>query len=106
VLAAGAYLVADVDLQNGAPDGVALVNLTTHTLLDALSYEGPITAATIDGTTYDLVEGTVLPATVADSSTVEGSLIRNPTGQATDAAAAAWASPPAVTRGAATVMSP
>jgi hypothetical protein len=103
-LAAGAYLVADVELQNGAPDGVALVNLTTHTLLDALSYEGAITAATIDGTTYDLVEGTVLPETVADSSTVEGSLIRNPNGQDTDDAAADWAFTTTVTRGAANVM--
>ena len=105
-LAAGEYLVADVELQNGAPDGVALVNLTTHTLLDALSYEGAITAATIDGTTYNLVEGTVLPATVADSSTVEGSLIRNPNGQDTDDAAADWAFTTTVTRGAANVMTP
>ncbi|HEU5211960.1 MAG TPA: lamin tail domain-containing protein [Gaiellaceae bacterium] len=103
-LAAGAYLVVDVELQNGSPDGVALVNLTTKTLLDALSYEGAVTAATIDGTTYDLVEGTVLPATVADSGTVEGSLIRNPNGQDTDDAAADWAFTTTVTRGAANVL--
>ncbi len=103
-LAAGAYLVVDVELQNGAPDGVALVNLTTHTLLDALSYEGAITVATIDGTTYSLVEGTVLPATVADSNTVEGSLIRNPNGQDTDDAAADWAFTTTATPGAANVM--
>jgi hypothetical protein len=103
-LAAGAYLVVDVTLQNGAPDGVALVNLTTHTLLDALSYEGAITAATIDGTTYSLVEGTVLPPAVADSNTVEGSLIRNPNGHDSDDAAADWAFTTTVTRGAANVM--
>lgn len=103
-LAAGAYLVVDVELQNGAPDGAALVNLTTHTLLDALSYEGAITAATIDGTTYSLVEGTVLPETVADSTTVEGSLIRNPNGQDTEDAAADWAFTTTVTRGAANVL--
>jgi hypothetical protein len=103
-LAAGAYLVVDVELQNGAPDGVALVNLTTKTLIDALSYEGAITAATIDGTTYNLVEGTVLPVTVADSNTVEGSLIRNPNGQDTDNAAADWAFTTTVTRGAANVL--
>ncbi len=105
-LAAGAYLVVDLELQNGAPDGVALVNLTTHILLDALSYEGAITAATIDGTTYSLVEGTVLPATVADSSTVEGSLIRNPNGHDSNNAAADWAFTTTVTRGAANVMTP
>jgi hypothetical protein len=103
-LAAGAYLVVDVELQNGAPDGVALVDLATHTLLDALSYEGAITAATIDGTTYNLVEGTVLPPAVADSSTVEGSLIRNPNGTDTDDAAADWAFTTTVTRGAANVL--
>ena len=103
-LAAGAYLVVDVELQNGAPDGLAVADLTGHTLIDALSYEGAITAATIDGTTYDLVEGTVLPDTVVDSNTVDGSLIRNPNGTDTNDAAADWAFTTTVTRGAANVM--
>ena len=64
-LAAGAYLAVAIELQNGAPDGLAL--LRGATLLDALSYEGAITAATIGGQSYNLVEGTVLPATVARS---------------------------------------
>ena len=42
-LAAGAKLVVDVDGQNGAPDGVALIDTGNGTLLDALSYEGAIT---------------------------------------------------------------
>ena len=46
-LAAGAKLVVDVDPQNGAPDGLALVDTTKDTLIDALSYEGAIHAATI-----------------------------------------------------------
>ena len=46
-LAAGAYHVVEIDPQNGAPDGVALVNTTTKALLDALSYEGAISAAEI-----------------------------------------------------------
>jgi hypothetical protein len=104
-LAAGAYQVVDVELQNGAPDGLAVVDLTGHTLIDALSYEGAITAATIDGTTYDLVEGTVLADTVADSNTVDGSLIRNPNGTDTNDAAADWAFTTAVTPGAANVRS-
>ena len=79
-LAAGAYLVVPVEMQNGAPDGVALIDTATKALLDALSYEGEIHAATIDGQVYDLVEGTPLPATVADSNTVDGSLSRLPDG--------------------------
>ena len=74
-LAAGGYLAVAIELQNGAPDGLALLEGTT--LVDALSYEGAITAATIGGQTYNLVEGTALAATVEDSNTVAGSLIRD-----------------------------
>jgi hypothetical protein len=101
-LAAGAYLVVDVTLQNGSPDGVALVNLTTKTLIDALSYEGAITAATIDGTTYDLTEGITIDTT-ADSSAVEGSLSRIPDGTDTNNSATDWAFTTTGTRGAANV---
>jgi hypothetical protein len=103
-LAAGAYLAVAIELQNGAPDGLALLDGTT--LVDALSYEGAITAATIGGQTYNLVEGTVLPATVEDSNTVAGSLIRNPDGKDTDDAASDWAFTTTVTREAANVMTP
>jgi hypothetical protein len=102
-LAAGGYLVVAIELQNGAPDGLAL--LQGATLLDALSYEGAITAATIGGQTYNLVEGTLLPATIADSNTVDGSLIRNPNGKDSDDAASDWAFTTTVTRGAPNVMS-
>ena len=78
-----------IELQNGAPDGLALLDGTT--LVDALSYEGAITAATIGGQTYNLVEGTALAATIEDSNTVVGSLIRNPNGKDTNDAAADWA---------------
>jgi Lamin Tail Domain len=101
-LPAGGYLVVGIELQNGAPDGLALLEGTT--LLDALSYEGAITAATIGGQTYNLVEGTVLPTTVEDSNTVAGSLIRNPNGKDTNDAAADWAFTTTVTRGAANVL--
>jgi Lamin Tail Domain len=102
-LAAGGYLAVDIELQNGAPDGLALLQGTT--LLDALSYEGAITAATIGGQTYNLVEGTLLAATVADSNTLDGSLIRNPNGKDSDDAASDWAFTTTVTRGTANVMS-
>jgi hypothetical protein len=103
-IAAGGHLDIAIELQNGAPDGLALLEGTT--LLDALSYEGAITAASIGGQTYNLVEGTVLPAAVEDSNTVAGSLIRNPDGKDTDDAAADWAFTTTITRGAANVMTP
>jgi hypothetical protein len=105
-LAPGAYTVVAKDAQNGAPDGLALIDTTTGDLLDALSYEGAITAAVIGGKTYSLVEGTVLPDTVADSNTVNGSLIRNPDGKDTDNAASDWAFTTTPTEGAANVLTP
>ena len=83
------------EIQNGAPDGIALIDNTTHTLIDALSYEGDavkLTTVDLAGFTasVSLVEGTFLPATVADSNTADGSLCRSPNGQDTDSAAADW----------------
>ena len=72
--------------------------------LDAL-YEGEIHAATIDGQVYDLVEGTALPATVADSNSVDGSLCRIPDGSDTDDAATDWVFTSTKTPGAANVAS-
>lgn len=103
-LAAGGYIDVAIELQNGGPDGLALLEGTS--LLDALSYEGAITAATIGGQTYNLVEGTALPAAVEDSNTVAGSLIRNPNGKDTNDAASDWAFTTTLTRGAANVMTP
>jgi len=105
-IAPGGHLVVAVDPQNGAPDGIALVDTDGGALLDALSYEGPITSAVIDGTTYSLVEGTMLPADVADSNTVDGSLSRIPTGTDTNDAASDWRFTTTVTRGAANVLTP
>lgn len=105
-LAAGAYLVVPKDAQNGAPDGVALIDTASATLLDALSYEGSITAAVIDGHTYSLVEGTPLATSVADSNTVEGTLIRNPDGTDTDDATSDWLFTTTPTPGAANVLTP
>ncbi|HEY3815770.1 MAG TPA: lamin tail domain-containing protein [Polyangiaceae bacterium] len=78
-------------IQNGSPDGVALVDTTHEVLVDALSYEGAITAAVIPGLgTVSLVEGTVLPASVADSNTAAASLCRLPDGTDTNDAANDW----------------
>jgi lamin tail-like protein/collagen triple helix repeat protein len=105
-LAAGGYLKVDIEAQNGAPDGVALVDTASKALLDALSYEGEITAATIDGQSYNLVEGTALAATVVDSNTVDGSLSRLPDKADTNNAASDWAFTATKTPGAANVASP
>ena len=104
-LAPGGYVVVPVDGQNGSPDGLALLR-GSDTLLDALSYEGPITQAQIGVRTFSLVEGTALPAEVADSNTVDGSLIRNPDGRDSDDAASDWAFTTTSTRGAANVHTP
>jgi hypothetical protein len=92
-------------IQNGAPDGVALVDTVTKTVLDALSYEGKVTAAAIPDfePPPSLVEGAELPATVSDSSSQERTLCRNPNGSDTDQAATDWAICATPTPGAANV---
>jgi len=99
-LAAGAYLVVAAEAQNGAPDGIALVDTGDGSLLDALSYEGAIEHAVIDTREYSLVEGTVLPAAVADSNTAAGSLSRLPNGSDTDDASIDWVFTTTITKGA------
>jgi len=79
-------------VQNGAPDGVALVDTNQHAVVDVLSYEGSITAVTIANVTgvASLVEGTALPTSTADSNTLAGSLCRASDGQDIDDAAVDW----------------
>ena len=78
-------------IQNGAPDGLALIDDTQPILIDALSYEGSITAAVIPGfpAPVTLVEGTVLSA--VDGTTIQGDLQRLPNGTDMDNAATDWA---------------
>jgi hypothetical protein len=119
-LAAGAYLVvagsavtpdpAAIQLdpawthdaiQNGSPDGLAIVDTVALTVVDALSYGGSIAAATITGFSapVSLVEGT--PTSAHDSSTAAGTLCRDPNGQDTNDAATDWTFCTHVTPGAA-----
>jgi hypothetical protein len=95
-------------IQNGSPDGIALVDTASQRVLDALSYEGSITAAMITGFpgTYNLVEGTALSASVADSTTVNGSLSRSPNGGDTNNAATDWVFTTTPTPGASNVNTP
>ena len=92
-------------IQNGSPDGLAIVDPVTQTVLDALSYEGPITAATLTDFTQpvSLVEGNALPSNVADSNTVTRSLCRNPNGQDTNDAGTDWTTCATLTPGTANV---
>jgi vibriolysin len=66
-------------LRNG-PAAVGLLDKTTNKLLDALSYGGSVTAATVTGVTAPLnfVEGTATPA--VDGNTAPGTLSRLPNG--------------------------
>jgi large repetitive protein len=77
-------------IQNGSPDGIALVDTTSNTLLDALSYEGSMTSVDLPGLPgVSLVEGTA--ATASDATPFAGSMCRSPDGQDTDNANADWA---------------
>jgi hypothetical protein len=102
-LAAGAYRVVPVDAQNGAPDGVALYDTRYEGVIDALSYEGAIERAFIGPFAHALVEGTALPASVADSNSVAGSLARSPNGSDTGDSATDWRFTTTPTPGAANV---
>ena len=76
------------EIQNGAPDGIALIDNAAHTLIDALSYEGAMTSVNLPGFTgaSSLVEGTA--TTAADTGA--GALCRTPNGRDTDNAMADW----------------
>ncbi len=98
-LLAGDYLKVPVEAQNGPSDAVALYDVVDTEVLDALSYEGPVHSGRIGAYTFDLVEGEGLPASVADSDSMQGSLSRIPDGVDTDDAAADWVFTPVATPG-------
>ncbi|MEO7112975.1 MAG: amidohydrolase family protein, partial [Polyangiaceae bacterium] len=77
-------------IQNGNPDGAALVDTNTTTLIDAVSYGGAMTAVTLPGfaAKVSLTEGTA--ATAKDSNTIQGSFCRSPNGTDTDHANLDW----------------
>ena len=85
------FAAATNNIQNGAPDGVAILDVPSSTVIDALSYEGSITTAMIMGVAQpqSLVEGTA--TSVEDDNTNMVSLIRDPNGQDTDDASMDWA---------------
>ncbi len=79
-------------IQNGSPDGIAIIDDVLLTVVDAVSYEGAITSASIIGfsSPVSLVEGTALPATIADSDSSIITLCRLPNGSDTNDAATDW----------------
>ena len=79
------------NVQNGAPDGVALINTSTGAVIDKLSYEGSLTAASITGIsgTVNLVE--ISATTVVDSNTANGAMCRMPNGADSNNASVDWA---------------
>lgn len=79
------------NVQNGAPDGVALINTASGAIIDKLSYEGSLTAANITGIsgTVNLVEMTA--TTIVDSNTANGAMCRMPNGADSNNAATDWA---------------
>jgi len=95
VVAPGAAVIrlaAPNSIQNGAPDGVALVNVATQQLLDAFSYEGSITSAVITGFPgpVSLIEGAALSPLIFDDGLGTNSLIRWPNGVDSNNAATDW----------------
>jgi hypothetical protein len=77
-------------VQNGAPDALGILDESNGTLLDALSYEGAVTAGIIAGVgPTNFVEGNA--TTALDGNVDPGALIRNPNGSDTDDAQTDWA---------------
>jgi hypothetical protein len=72
--------LANDTIQNGAPDGIALVDTIAVKLLDAISYEGSMTNATVTGLgmNINLVEGAAFPT--ADAGNGLQSIARFPNG--------------------------
>ena len=80
------------EIQNGGPDGIAIVDTVKQVVIDAISYEGSITSATITGFSapLNLVEGQALDPSVADSTTVTKTMCRSPNGVDTNDANTDW----------------
>jgi hypothetical protein len=83
-------------IQNGSPDGIALVDTSSSLVIDALSYQNTSTLSVTNATLMgfpgpvNFVEGTALPSSVVDTSDDLSSLSRIPNGSDTNAASADW----------------
>ncbi|MBP9088874.1 MAG: lamin tail domain-containing protein, partial [Kofleriaceae bacterium] len=93
-------IAATGDFMQNGPDGIALINTNTKTLVDALAYEGLIPAAVITGfaATVSLVEGTAFAG--ADTNDDVNSLARTPNGSDLNNAVVDWKVSTTITPGA------
>jgi cysteine-rich repeat protein len=82
------FALANNNIQNGAPDGVALVDLAGGTLVDALSYEGSLSGVITGLGTFNLVETT--PVTLFDNGSSSIGMARLPNGSDTGDASIDW----------------
>lgn len=80
--------IPDGSIQNGAPDAIALYHAGNDVVLDAISYEGAVNAATIGASIFDLVSGTPTPA--SDTGAPARSIIRFPNAQDTGDDSVDW----------------
>jgi hypothetical protein len=91
-------------IENGAPDAVAIYSAALDGFIDALSYEGSVVNATIEGTTTTVFarvqEGEASTAGLVDSNTVQGTVCRDPQGRDTNNNAADFRVVPTPTPGA------
>ncbi|MDP3234456.1 MAG: thrombospondin type 3 repeat-containing protein, partial [Myxococcales bacterium] len=79
-------------VQNGAPDGLLIIDTSSNTVIDRFVYEGTIANANVTGfpTTVSLVEMT--PSPFSDTNTTPNiSLCRSPNGVDTNNASVDWA---------------
>jgi vibriolysin len=99
------FVAPSNNIQNGAPDGVALVNTNAVQIIDALSYAGSMTMANLGAPfgVVSLVEGTALSALTVDDGLASRSLNRLPNGLDHDNAATDWALSTTLTPGTANV---
>ncbi len=85
--------LGSISIQNGgsSPDAMGIFDLSTNTLIDALSYDGSVVAGVVSGIgTFNFVEGNATTV-VEDGSSPNLSLIRSPNGSDTDDALTDWA---------------
>ncbi len=83
------FSAASNNVQNGAPDALGILEFSSSTMVDVLSYEGAVTAGAVTGVgTVNFVEGTETP--VLDGNSDVGSLCRYPDGADTDNAIDDW----------------
>ncbi len=92
------------NVENGPTDAVAIYDANSNVVVDAISYEGAVSAVDINGTDFDLgmLEGGS-PTVTDNGSVATFSLVRLPNGTDTNVADADWKGTTALTPGASNV---